>query len=146
LVLFAFGAKPDPITLFGANFIFSIFHLLGANMRHSHIWLSFGPILERIIISPAQHQIHHSKAPRHWDRNYGEVFAIWDWLFGTLYLPGKEREIIEFGAVGDDTQAHPTLFAAYVQPFRDCARLLADYRRRFLTRGAARVSAHSGDE
>jgi len=146
LVLFAFGAKPDPITLFGANFIFSIFHLLGANMRHSHIWLSFGPILEHIFISPAQHQIHHSKAPQHWDRNFGEVFAIWDWLFGTLYVPGKEREIIEFGAAGDDTQAHPTVFAAYVQPFRDCARLLADYSRRFLRRGAVRVSAYSDDE
>lgn len=146
LVLFAFGAKPDPITLFGANFIFSIFHLLGSNLRHSHIWLSFGPILGRIFISPAQHQIHHSRAPQHWDRNFGEVFAIWDWLFGTLYLPGKEREIIEFGVYGDDTTAHPTLFAAYMQPFRDCARLLADYSRRFLTRGAAQASARSGDK
>jgi sterol desaturase/sphingolipid hydroxylase (fatty acid hydroxylase superfamily) len=146
LVLFAFGAQPDPITLFGVNFIFSIFHLAGSNLRHSHIWLSFGPRLEHIFISPAQHQIHHSKAPHHWDRNFGEVFAIWDWLFGTLYVPGKEREIIEFGAAGDDTQAHPTVFAAYVQPFRDCARLLGDYRRRFLTRGAARVSALAGDE
>ena len=146
LVLFAFGAKPDPITLFGANIIFSMFHLLGSNLRHSHIWLSFGPILERIIISPAQHQIHHSKARHHWDRNYGEVFALWDWLFGTLYVPGKEREVIEFGVAGENTQAHPTLFAAYVQPFRDCARLLADYRRRFLTRGTVQTSAQSGGE
>lgn len=146
LVLFAFGTKLDPITLFGTNIIFSTFHLFGSNLRHSHIWLSFGPVLERIIISPAQHQIHHSKALRHWDRNFGEVFALWDWLFGTLYVPGKEREVIEFGVAGEDKQAHPTLFAAYVQPFRDCARLLADYRRRFLTRGAVPVSAHSGDE
>lgn len=146
VVLFLFGATPDPILLFGTNVIFSMFHLLGANLRHSHIWLSFGPILGRIIISPAQHQIHHSKARHHWDRNYGEVFALWDWLFGTLYLPGKEREVIEFGVAGEDTQAHPTLYAAYIQPFRDCAGLLADYRRRFLTRGDARAAATRGGE
>ncbi len=146
VVLFAFGTTPDPVLLFGTNAIFSIFHLLGANLRHSHIWLSFGPILGRIVISPAQHQIHHSRARHHWDKNYGEVFALWDWLFGTLYLPGKEREVIEFGVAGEDTQAHPTLVAAYVQPFRDCARLLGDYRRRFVLRGEARAGAHSGGE
>lgn len=146
VVLFLFGALPDPVLLFGTNIIFSVFHLLGANLRHSHIWLSFGPILGRILISPAQHQIHHSRARHHWDRNYGEVFALWDWLFGTLYLPGKEREPIVFGIADEDQQAHPTLRAAYLQPFRDSAAVLADYRKRFRTRGTAGAGAPTGGE
>ena len=145
LVLFLFASTPEPLLLFGVNVIFSTFHLLGSNLRHSHIWLSFGPALSRIIISPAQHQIHHSRAERHWDRNYGEVFALWDWLFGTLYIPGKEREVIEFGVAGETTQAHPTLLAAYFTPFGDCARLLTGYWHVLFNRDRAPPRVHSGE-
>src|SRR5690606_39715058 len=61
LVAFLFAGPADPLTLFGSNVVFALFHLLGSNLRHSHIWWSFGPTLSRILISPAQHQIHHSK-------------------------------------------------------------------------------------
>ena len=30
----------------------------GAHLRHSHIWLSYGPHLEGMFVSPAMHQIH----------------------------------------------------------------------------------------
>lgn len=124
LVAFLFLGEPAPLTLFGANLVFSLFHLLGANLRHSHLWLTFGPVLGRILISPAQHQIHHSKAERHWNRNYGEVFALWDWLFGTLYLPGATREVLEFGVAGAVRPEHTTLWEIYTVPFRNCLRLL----------------------
>lgn len=63
-----------------------------AALHHSHVWLSYGPILERIVISPAQHQIHHSTDPAHYGKNLGNSLALWDWLFGTLYvIRGDER-------------------------------------------------------
>lgn len=127
VVTFLFVGHADPITLFGANVLYSIFHLCGSNLRHSHIWLSFGPYLSRVFISPAQHQIHHSTAERHWNKNYGEVFALWDWLFGTLYVPGREREVLQFGIPGGESQEHPTLLRAYFVPFRNCVRLLRGY-------------------
>lgn len=142
LVLFLFGALPDPLTLFGGNAIFGVFHLLGSNLRHSHIWFSFGPVVSRILISPAQHQIHHSKAPQHWNRNFGEAFALWDWLFGTLYVPGDPPERLEFGIAGPEGQEHPTLWAAYWVPLRNCARLLAGYGRRLRGTTPAAVSPH----
>lgn len=132
LVAWCFADAPVAVTLFGANFVFSIFHVAGANLRHSHIWWSFGPVLGRIFISPAQHQIHHSRDPRHYDKNYGELFALWDWLFGTLYLPGRTPEKLEFGLTGEDAQIHPTLLAAYVVPFTNCGRLLRGHARRRL--------------
>lgn len=127
LVAYLFIGEAQPLTIFGANLVFAIFHFVGANLRHSHIWLSFGPAWGRILISPAQHQIHHSKAERHWNKNFGEVFALWDWLFGTLYLPGKVREVIEFGVAGADKQEHATLLQAYFVPFRNCARIIRGY-------------------
>lgn len=67
-----------------------------AALHHSHVWLSYGPVLERIVISPAQHQIHHSTDPAHYGKNLGNSLAVWDWLFGTLYvIRGDER--LSFG-------------------------------------------------
>jgi len=113
------GAGMAGITALG----FAGFGLLAGNLRHSHIWLSFGPMLERVLISPAMHQIHHSKARRHWDRNYGEVFAVWDWMFGTLYVP-RGRESLEFGVV-DHPDPHPTWRRAMVEPFGYALRALS---------------------
>lgn len=136
LVAWLFIGEAQPITLFGANFIFSAFHFAGANLRHSHIWVSFGPILGRIFISPAQHQIHHSRSLAHWDRNFGEVFALWDWMFGTLYLPGRTREVLEFGVAGSAPDEHDTLWKLYWVPFANCGTIL---RRWFSSRKSVRA-------
>src|SRR6185295_9967512 len=71
-------------TILGVNGILFVYYVFAFQLRHSHVWLSYGPVVSRILISPAQHQIHHSKAERHWDRNFGFTFAIWDWICGTL--------------------------------------------------------------
>lgn len=71
-----------------------------ATLHHSHVWLSYGPVLEHVLISPAQHQIHHSTDPRHHDRNFGNSLALWDWMFGTLYVI-RGREELTFGLSGE---------------------------------------------
>lgn len=110
----------------GVNALFFLFAMLTANFRHSHIWISFGPVLEHVIISPAQHQIHHSTAPQHHNKNYGENLAIWDWVFGSLYIP-RGREVFEIGIAGADghpePQRHTGVIAALVVPLKDMARV-----------------------
>ena len=44
------------------------------------------------LMSPAQHQIHHSVEERHHDKNFGTVLSLWDWLGGTLCLAEKGRD------------------------------------------------------
>lgn len=120
VVLFALIGEISLLTIGGANAGYFLFNLLGANLRHSHIWLSYGRVLEHIFISPAQHQVHHSSAKKHFNKNYGEVFAFWDWMFGTLYLTG-EYEKLDFGladAKGNKIeQPHGTLKDALIKPF-----------------------------
>ena len=122
VMLFVLLGEIDLITIGSANAGYVVFHMLGSNLRHSHIWLSYGPVIEHILISPAQHQIHHSSDPRHHNKNYGEVFAFWDWMFGTLYIP-KEHESLEFGIADAQgnllEQPHPTLTAALLRPFAE---------------------------
>jgi sterol desaturase/sphingolipid hydroxylase (fatty acid hydroxylase superfamily) len=121
-LLVAVTDRIDVITLGGTHAAYFLFHLLGSNFRHSHVWISYGPVLEHLLISPAQHQIHHSRAVRHHNRNYGEVLAIWDWMFGTLYVP-RGREEFEIGLAESDgtpiPQPHPTFARALMQPLRD---------------------------
>jgi sterol desaturase/sphingolipid hydroxylase (fatty acid hydroxylase superfamily) len=109
--------QPTLLTLFGANAVITLFQAAGNHLRHSHIWLSWGWVVNHIFISPAQHQIHHSVDPKHWDKNYGFIFALWDWMFGTLYVP-KEKEQLTFGLGGATQQIHPTIWAAYFLPFQ----------------------------
>lgn len=115
MLFFIWAGPVDALTAFGANLVFTIFHIFGAGLRHSHVWISYGPIVERIVISPAQHQIHHSKSREHWDKNYGMMFAIWDWAFGSLYIP-KGYEELEFGIRGDASENFSGIRGGLLRP------------------------------
>jgi creatinine amidohydrolase/Fe(II)-dependent formamide hydrolase-like protein/sterol desaturase/sphingolipid hydroxylase (fatty acid hydroxylase superfamily) len=113
----------DQVVLYnvgGTNIILILFYLAGYNLRHSHVWWSWGPVLSRIFISPAQHQIHHSDAPQHFDKNMGFTFAIWDGLFGTLYVP-KEKETLTFGLGPKENEKFSTFWSLYLMPFINLA-------------------------
>lgn len=110
----AVGGRVETLTLFGANIGLVFFNLLGGTLRHSHVWLSFGPRWERHFISPAQHQIHHSSLPCHADRNMGYHLAIWDRLAGTLYVP-EGRERFPFG-IGRQTPQYRGVAECLVRP------------------------------
>lgn len=104
------------LTLFGVNLGLGLFFLLGYSFRHSHIWIDYGPFWSQYLMSPAQHQIHHSMAPQHIDKNMGFTFAFWDQWFGTLYIP-KERESLTVGIDGTEEKAFHSLSALYLKPF-----------------------------
>lgn len=120
LVIAGFGGV-DVMTLFGANAVYVAFHALGANLRHSHIWIDLPSPLNRVFVSPAMHQIHHSRDEAHYDSNFGEVFAVWDWMFGSLVTSRTPLDLT-FGltdAAGAQEQPHPTVRAALFEPLRE---------------------------
>lgn len=94
IFIYLFGAKVGLIDIIGVNAIGFIFSLIGSNLRHSHIPLSYPRFLEKFFISPYQHQIHHSKL--HNNSNYGGFLAIWDLIFGSL-THSKQVKVITLG-------------------------------------------------
>jgi len=124
------GGQIGRYTLFGVTYLVFIFNCLAANLRHSHVWLSFGPALEHVFNSPAQHQIHHSDAPQHYDKNFGTNLSIWDWMFGTLYTTTSKPEKLEFGSAEHDSQRYLTLYSLIVLPFVEITRKALAWRRR----------------
>lgn len=100
----------------GVNIFSLIFHVLGSNLRHSHVPFKYPNLLENIFISPFQHQIHHSDNKNHYDKNLGSKFAIWDNIFGTL-IKSKDITKITFG-IGDDNKNYNTIIKNLITPFK----------------------------
>lgn len=96
LFVFLFEAQLTVLTILGVNVFGFLFNLLGANLRHSHVPLRFPAWLEKIFISPVQHQIHHSLNPAHFDKNLGVSLAIWDHLAGS-WLASSQAGRLKFG-------------------------------------------------
>ena len=115
-----FGAPGAGFELVGIIAGVYLWRLLGYNIRHSHIWISYGPFWNNLLMSPAHHQLHHSREQRHYDCNFGHIFPFWDRLFGTLYQP-IDGEEFEFGIEKEENEKLKTLSALYFRPLRKAA-------------------------
>ncbi len=77
-----------PMAMFSFHFPQNVYLLFlftwYTRIYHSNLRTNFG-FLKHILVTPQSHRIHHSIEPRHWDKNFGVVFTIWDRIFGTLY-------------------------------------------------------------
>jgi sterol desaturase/sphingolipid hydroxylase (fatty acid hydroxylase superfamily) len=116
LALYVFDGELHVLTVFGISATALFFGGIGNQLLHSEVPISFGPKLDRILVSPAIHQIHHSRATRHHNKNMGGLLAVWDWMFGTLALP-VAHETVQFGLDDSGRQEHPHVLAAYARPF-----------------------------
>jgi sterol desaturase/sphingolipid hydroxylase (fatty acid hydroxylase superfamily) len=116
------GHDAAPFTVGGANLLVLGCAVAVTNLQHSHLWVTFGPRWGGWLLGPAHHQIHHSAAEAHFDRNLGSTLAVFDRVFGTFHRPAERREALRFG-VDDEEHAPHSLRAASVQPFVGVARM-----------------------
>jgi sterol desaturase/sphingolipid hydroxylase (fatty acid hydroxylase superfamily) len=116
LANYMFGDTTYQYALADSNIILVVFIHVYVHLQHSHVWIAFTGLFGRILVSPAHHQIHHSNNPKHFNRNYGSCLALWDWMFGTLYVPGKQKEKLTFGVEADRFPAH-TITGELIAPF-----------------------------
>ncbi len=97
IFIYCFAGAIDSIQILGASLFNFLFNLAGANLRHSRVWLGFGRF-EKLFISPAQHQIHHSAHSEHLDKNFGAILAVWDHWFGS-WLASENQQVNRYGLV-----------------------------------------------
>lgn len=106
-----------PLVLLGFNPFATLsaapFFTFYAILLHARVNWTYGPA-GRVIASPAFHRWHHSKDPEALDKNFAGLFACWDVLFGTFYLP-KDRVPGNFG-IADSMPAD--FLGQLAQPFR----------------------------
>jgi len=46
--------------------------------------------LEKFMVTPSHHRVHHAINPEYMDKNYGQIFIFWDKMFGTFQEELKE--------------------------------------------------------
>jgi len=115
IFIYFFGAKVGLYEIIGVNAFVFIFSLLGGNLRHSHVKFFYPKILEKVLISPYMHQIHHSK--KHFNKNFGGSLAIWDYLFRT-HLFSHEVKNIKFGLRKDQMKEYDSALKLLIIPFK----------------------------
>jgi sterol desaturase/sphingolipid hydroxylase (fatty acid hydroxylase superfamily) len=117
-----FNAGPVQLDFFNATVLIGLAVTVFAQLQHTHIWISLTGIAGRLILSPAHHQIHHSVDPTHHNRNLGNLLAIFDWAFGTLHVPARQRQKLVFGLNPRQAPKHD-LNEGLMVPFIDAGRL-----------------------
>lgn len=88
------------------------------HLNHANLGWDYGP-LKYILNNPKMHIWHHSKAlPESHPKgmNFGISLSIWDYLFGTNYIPYEGRDI-ELGFEDDEGYA-PGFFQQIIDPFK----------------------------
>lgn len=120
---YIFGQATHQYVLSENNIILVFFIYLYVHLQHTQLWISFTGWLGHLFMSPAHHQIHHSRNPAHFNKNLGSCLALWDWLFGTLYVPAAAPEKLEFGVEPDRPHAH-TVRGEFLAPFGRAAAVL----------------------
>ncbi|MCB9665310.1 MAG: sterol desaturase family protein [Alphaproteobacteria bacterium] len=52
--------------------------------------------LDRVLVTPSAHRVHHGRNAPYLDRNYGEILLVWDHLLGTF---AEEEEVPDYGVL-----------------------------------------------
>ena len=85
-------------------FLYQTLSVVSTQFTHANISLpdKVDSFLSYFIVSPNMHKIHHHYVLPYTDSNYGNIFSVWDRLFGTFMTLPKEKIIY-----GVDTHMTP---------------------------------------
>jgi sterol desaturase/sphingolipid hydroxylase (fatty acid hydroxylase superfamily) len=108
----------------GQNIFMFLLLVSGLNLQHSHIQLIYPRIIRAVFVSPAYHQLHHSSADSHHNKNFGFIFSFWDRLFGTQIQVTKPINL-EFGLDRDEYADYSGVVNHYLTPLKRVKRLLS---------------------
>jgi len=97
-----------------------------ARLNHSHFPITFGKWVDRLVVSPTFHLLHHSKIVM--NKNYGAMFSIWDFIYGTAVTRHNfqkdidHRQMLGVSSMGDDY--YKNMIEWIFKPFGDAFAVL----------------------
>lgn len=100
--------------------LYQAMSIIFTQFTHANIKMPKGldKALSYVIVSPDMHKTHHHFRLPYTDSNYGNIFSVWDRIFGTyMYL---DREKLIYGVdVFPDEVKNSNIAALLKQPFQD---------------------------
>jgi sterol desaturase/sphingolipid hydroxylase (fatty acid hydroxylase superfamily) len=103
---------PDPVAVGAVLAVVAVWNVF----RHSRLALprnALAPI-ERLLVTPDVHRIHHALPAHLHDRNFGTVLTLWNRLFGWYRAP--DGEPFDTGIAG--WKAEDDLVAYFIAPLQ----------------------------
>ncbi len=100
-------------------FLYQSLSVVLSQFNHANIALpvALDRALSWVIVSPDMHKVHHHYVLPYTDSNYGNVFSVWDRLFGTFM--DMERARLVYGIdTHMDVREHGTVGALLTMPLR----------------------------
>lgn len=90
-----------------------------SQFNHANIGLppSVDRWLSLVIVTPDMHHVHHHREQPLTDRNFGNIFSIWDRLFGTFAVAPKESLVYGIDSHPDAAE-NSSLKSLFLMPFR----------------------------
>ncbi len=136
--LWRFGFVMAPAWLLGAPAeavaVYRLVSVLVGLTEHMDVklWEPLDTALSWVFCTPNMHKVHHSRLATLTDTNYGNIFSLFDRVFGTFTPPSPARDI-DYGLAGYDDVGTQQFGALLRLPFRaanhSTARRDALYRR-----------------
>ena len=103
----------------GVVMLYQSLSIISTQFTHANIRLSkrLDKFISYIFVSPDMHKIHHHFRLPYTDKNYGNIFSIWDRIFGTFVY--YDREKIKYGVdVFPDESKNSNIKDLLSQPFQ----------------------------
>ena len=120
-VLLAYGKKEGRWPQLVAGLIFLVYPYFTDSVT---ALVGKSGFLDRILVTPSNHRVHHGMDPLYIDRNFGGTFLVWDKIFGS-YQEERDDIPMHYGVAADagGAASHNPLWASNAGAFRWlCAR------------------------
>ena len=107
----------------GIVMLYQSLSLVATQFSHANIKLpkKIDMAISYILVSPDMHKIHHHYVLPYTDSNYGNIFAIWDRIFGTYKYLDREKLIYGVDVFPDEVK-NGNVMELLKQPFQKYAR------------------------
>ena len=104
----------------GIVMLYQTMSLIATQFSHANIKLpkKVDHFISYVLVSPDMHKIHHHYVLPYTDSNYGNIFSIWDRLFGTYMTMDREKLVYGVDVFPDEVK-NGNVMELLKQPFQE---------------------------
>lgn len=99
-------------------FLYQSLSVVATQFTHANIRLprKLDTFISYVLVSPDMHKVHHHYVLPYTDSNYGNIFSVWDRLFGTFMVLDREKIVYGVDTFPDEA-TNSNIKDLMLQPF-----------------------------
>lgn len=106
-------------TPIGIIMLYQSMSLVFTQLTHANVKMpkKLDKLMSYVLVSPDMHKVHHHNLLPYTDSNFGNIFSIWDRMFGTYMELGREKIVYGVDTFPDEVK-NSDLKELLKQPFQ----------------------------